>query len=101
MDSGLMSFIWAVLLVPIGWLGSAWSKQKDKTDDLAKSNADLVKDTENLQAKFTELNDKLVPLGEDLKQLNETILRAELDLEKRLHGMTLSALQQQQNHTKE
>lgn len=100
MDLDLMSFIWAVLLLPIGWLVSAWSKQKEKTEALVVSNINLAKDAEVLQAKFTDLNDKLVPLGRDLTRLNETILRAELDLEKRLHSMTLSNISQH-GHNKE
>lgn len=100
MDLNLMSFIWAVLLVPIGALGRAWSKQKDKIDALALDNVNMKKDVEVIQAKLTDINDKLVPLGVDLRKLNDTILRAELDLEKRLHSMTLTNLKQQ-NHTKE
>jgi len=100
MDLNLMSFIWAILIVPIGALANAWSKQKEKIEALALDNANLKKDVEIIQAKLTDIDGKLVPLGVDLRKLNDTILRAELDLEKRLHSMTLTNLQQH-NHNKE
>lgn len=100
MDLDLMSFIWAILLVPIGALGRAWGKQKEKIECLTLANANLKKDVEVIQGKLTDIDGKLVPLGVDLRKLNDTILRAELDIEKRLHSMTLTNLQQH-NHTKE
>lgn len=100
MDLNVLSLIWTVLLVPIGWLAAAWNKQKSIVDKLTLDNANLKKDVEVIQARLKDVDGKLVPLGQDLRKLNDTIMKAELDLEKRLHSMTLSNIQNH-NHNKD
>lgn len=81
-DWNFLSFVWAVLLVPIGWLYNSYKKQNDTVAALEKLTAEQAKD-------ITFLKEKLVPLSNDLAELNKTILRSELDMEKRLHAVTL------------
>ena len=52
MDLNVLSLIWTVLLVPIGWLAAAWNKQKSIVDKLTLDNANLKKDVEVIQARF-------------------------------------------------
>lgn len=83
-DWGALSFLWAVLLVPIGYLSAARKAQKTTIEDLNKrlSEAEL---------KLASMDEKISPLGKDLINLNETILRTELNIEKRLHALTIDS----------
>lgn len=81
-DLNFWSFVWAVLIVPIGWLYNAYKSQIETIKALEKQTTEQEKD-------IAFLKEKLVPLSNDLAELNKTILRSELDMEKRLHAITL------------
>lgn len=83
-DWGALSFLWAVLLVPIGYLSTARKAQKDAIDDLNKR-------LSVVESKLADMDEKISPLGKDLINLNETILRTELNIEKRLHALTIDS----------
>lgn len=100
LDWSAISFVWTVLLVPIGYLSTAWSNQKKEIKSLTETVVSMEKDLELLSKRMADIDNKLIPLSKDLADLNTTIMQTELGLEKRLHAMTLSNLQQQQSKSK-
>lgn len=84
LDWSALQFLWGVLLVPIGYLSASRKAQKDIIDDLSKR-------LSVAESKLADMDEKISPLGKDLINLNETILRTELNIEKRLHALTIDS----------
>lgn len=93
MDLAWLQFLWAVLLVPIGWLASYFSSLRKEVIELReKANSAEVKANQSITENRVReiMKEEMEPIRSDIKSLTQDINKALREFDQKAHDLAMA-----------